>query len=213
MQSLANSPGEATSLENHDVEALLAQELNQMSFKEREKLYEEIHGVESTVHETPEFVEQHLQSLAIEIQLIPIKPAYDEALRRFPDYIKGKKFLIMFLRTDHFDSKRAANRLVNFLENKRKLFGIETLGRPLQYRDLDEDTRNAFQTGVYQWLPARDRTGRPVFVNLHQIFREKYYKNSVDMVRGLSFFGCVCTGTLAFSRRKSLTVKVLNHVT
>jgi hypothetical protein len=188
MEALSSFPEETKSAENHDadVETLLAQELNQMSFQERELLYEEIHGVESAVQETPEFVEQHLQALEIEIQLIPTKPTYEEALRRFPDYIRGGKFRLMFLRTEHFNAKRAASRIMCFLENKQTLFGPETLGRPLQYNDLEEDTRNSLQTGVYQWLPARDRTGRPVMVNLQQMLPNKCYKNAMDMVRNFS---------------------------
>jgi hypothetical protein len=188
MKALTNLAEKVWPSQDRDVELQLAEELNQMSFQEREILYEEIHGVESAVKETPEFIEHHLQALDIEIQLITVKPAYELALRQSPEYIKSSKFCLMFLRTEHFVAKLAAHRLVSFLENKCSLFGPETLGRRLLYSDLDEDTRFSVEQAVFQWLPARDSSGRAVFMNMQPMLPKKCYKNAVDMVRRQSCF-------------------------
>jgi hypothetical protein len=55
-------------LNQKDLDVLVAQDLNQMTLQEREAMYEEIHGVESLIEETPEFVADLLRTT---LRLIP----------------------------------------------------------------------------------------------------------------------------------------------
>jgi hypothetical protein len=48
--------------------SLLAKELNQVTFKEPELVYEEIHGVDKIHEETVDFLDEHLSALKQEIQ-------------------------------------------------------------------------------------------------------------------------------------------------
>jgi hypothetical protein len=49
----------------------LARELTALSLLERERKYEELHGVARVVDETPDFVEERLQALDQELTRIP----------------------------------------------------------------------------------------------------------------------------------------------
>jgi len=55
----------------------LAHDLNQLTFKERDEINEEVHGVrdqyQHMVEETPEFLHDSLQKLSVELKAIPTK--------------------------------------------------------------------------------------------------------------------------------------------
>ena len=63
------------------MDAFIAEELNQTSFKDRETMYEEIHGVDSILEETEELICASLEKMEIELSKISEKPAYEEAKR------------------------------------------------------------------------------------------------------------------------------------
>jgi hypothetical protein len=149
-----------------DVDALLAQELNQMSFEERELVYEEIHGVETLIEETPDFVYAKLDALELEIQRINEKPAYELAEQMSREYVTDSKFRLMFLRAERFDERLAAMRLVKFMDGKLEFFGSETLTRPVYMSDLSKEELAIVKSGRLQVLPARDRSGRCVTADI-----------------------------------------------
>jgi hypothetical protein len=146
------------------VDSLLANELNSMSLNERGALYEQIHGVEAIVDETPDFCDEKLLIMDQALLDIPNKPAYDKASQ---DYVMGQNFCLSFLRADSFEPKRAAMRLVKFMDLNLEYFGPETLSRPVYLSDLDEETLKFLKAGPFQVLPERDRSGRAVFMDLH----------------------------------------------
>eukprot|EP00533_Pseudo-nitzschia_delicatissima_P005060 CAMPEP_0116101906 /NCGR_PEP_ID=MMETSP0327-20121206/13060_1 /TAXON_ID=44447 /ORGANISM="Pseudo-nitzschia delicatissima, Strain B596" /LENGTH=735 /DNA_ID=CAMNT_0003593899 /DNA_START=263 /DNA_END=2470 /DNA_ORIENTATION=- len=70
--------------QDHSIDMLLAKELNQLSFRERNEIIEEIHGVSSlySVDETPQLISRSIQQLQFEINHnIPMyrKIAYDKS--------------------------------------------------------------------------------------------------------------------------------------
>ena len=164
------------------VDALLAKDLNQMSLNEREKVCEQIHGVESILEESDEMISSGLNNLEMELQKIPSKPAYDEAERMSSEYVRDRKFRLMFLRAEQFDSSLAARRLVMFMEEKAKNFGRESLTRPLNLRDLDKDDLETLNSGVFQALPVRDTAGRLVIVGFEKLIPYRCYKKAENMV-------------------------------
>jgi hypothetical protein len=146
------------------VDSLLANELNSMSLKERGALYEQIHGVEAIVDETPDFCDEKLLIMDQALLDIPNKPAYDRASQ---DYVTGRNFRLSFLRANSFEPKKAAMRLAKFMELNLEYFGPETLSRPVYLSDLDEKALKFLKAGPFQVLPERDRSGRAIFMDLH----------------------------------------------
>lgn len=163
------------------VETLLASELHQMSIDEREKVYEEIHGVAEQDDEAPEMLAESLEELEVEIQKIKDRAAYEKGLQASPDYVTGRRFRLMFLRAKNFDAKSAAASLVIFMEEKLKYFGPESLGRPIHLSDLDRDDLAVLKSGSNQVLAARDRSGRAVFFDPNLIVNFPY-KNVLNVV-------------------------------
>jgi hypothetical protein len=139
-------------------------QLNLQSAQERERVLEEVHGVaDSQCEETPELIDQRLHLLEEEIQLIKKRTSYDRALFLSPKYVLDRDFRIMFLRSELFDARKAANRLVRFFESKKELWGDDKLARPITLDDFDEDGLAFLKHGAIQVLPEKDQSGRSVF--------------------------------------------------
>jgi hypothetical protein len=166
-----------------DVDVLLAQELNQMTVKERETVYEELHGVDTIIEETEDLIQKTLEDLNRELLKIIIKPAYEQAERMSKEYVTSPKFRLMFLRAEYFNVRKAAGRLVKFMEEKLKLFGSNALARPLYLSDLDKDTQETLKSGAFQWIDARDRTGRAIIAGFQKLIPGRCYKRTENMVR------------------------------
>jgi hypothetical protein len=125
------------------VDNLLSQDLHHMSFQERERILEEIHGVSNLCpEETPELLRESLAQLALEVEAITHKPAYEEA-QTFPNtYVNHDNFRLRFLRTDLFDAYKAAIRMVKYLELVKVYYGSVALQRPIQLSDLERQVLN-----------------------------------------------------------------------
>ena len=153
--------GKSLSTLYKDVDAMIANELSAMSMKERESCYYDIHGVSDVIEETPGWVEGKLVQLEVELAKISQNwDAYLQAAAQHQEYARARIFRLKFLRAERFDVKAAAQRLVRFFEEKRKLFGHELLAKDIKISDLDGDTRQCLESGVCQVLPKRDRAGR-----------------------------------------------------
>jgi hypothetical protein len=157
----------------------LARELNEMSLKEREFVYEEIHGVEEGTEEIPDFISEHLEALDVELRKISSKPAFDQADQ---NYVGSREFRLLFLRNDYYDGQKAAMQLVKFMEGMLEYFGpFLALTRPVYMSDLDSDDLSTLKSGVMQVLPARDRTGRMVGCDFMTMM-PKCYKRPENVV-------------------------------
>ena len=141
-------------------ESLIAKQLAQMSMEEREKVLYDIHGIESEIQETPQMLSDGLSLLEEEIGKIREKPAYEEAKRMNPEYVKDERFRLKFLRCDRFDPEKAAVRIVRHFEVKLELFGRELLAKDIVQDDLDKDVMDFLHSSAIQHLPERDHAGR-----------------------------------------------------
>ena len=186
----ASSPQHLSS--NKDANAILADALAQMSIQERENAYENTHGVSQVIEETPDMVFQKLAELDTELFKITHKPAFEMALQINPGYINDQKFRIMFLRAEYFDPRKAATRLVLFLEKKLHYFGRDALARNVHLSDLDKDDMRMLKSGQMQILPSRDRAGRLIYFDA-QKSDDRVYKRPENVVRLL-------TSTIAHER-------------
>jgi hypothetical protein len=141
-------------------DALLARELNQMSIQEREKVYDDIHGVSDIVDETDDLVNHTLSEFDEEIALIAKKSAYEMAEKQDASYVRNRKMRCKFLRAEGFNSRLAAKRMVSFFEAKLELFGPSRLTQDIRLEDLDEQDMNCLESGMCQIIHRRDRAGR-----------------------------------------------------
>ena len=156
--------------------ALLSKELNEMSVLEREQLYEEIHGVDEDIVETPELLARSFQELDQHLIAIKTKPAYDLAYQLSKDFVTDPKFRLLFLRSERFHPQRTARKMVGYFEYKCDLFGADKLVKKITLDDLSKDDRTTLQTGAMQILPNRDKSGRAVFFECQKFWRTIRYE-------------------------------------
>jgi len=174
------------------VDSLFTKEFTNLTVQERSRTYEEIHGVGDCVDETSAFVEDCLKQLDDELSKITEKPAYYIAEQQNKEYVTDSKFRLIFLRATFFHPRKAAVRLVAFLEGKLRFFGRKTLTRQLRLGDLDSDDQTCLKAGHLQLLPTRDRSGRPIFVDL-DTFHDPSFKVAANRLRACIFHFCMMT--------------------
>jgi hypothetical protein len=148
-----------------DVDQLLAQELNKLSFQDRSKIQEEIHGVNSlALEETPSQLNFALRGMQEEIEKTcpSLKGAFYKAMNTKTSFVHDDDFRLKFLRTDFFDPKKACQRMMTHLTFLDKYFGPETLKRPIRLSDFPKKEQALLRDGYIQILPSRDRAGRLV---------------------------------------------------
>ena len=162
----------------------LVEELNALSVRERESVYNAIHGMSNLSEETPELLDTSMKSLKTAIELIPKKKrhALDRALFLKPTLIHDKAFLLMFLRADCFDTIEAADRMNKFFDMKLELFGENKLVERITYEDLDEEDREFVDSGCVNTLGYKDSKGRPVWVWTSRGFDDKWSFRSMVSV-------------------------------
>ena len=144
----------------HAADALIAQQLTDLSKKEREKVLYDVHGIPYPIDESPEMITESLKELEEELEKLPDKEAYNIAKSMNPDYVSNRDFRIRFLRADLFNTKDAALRIARHFECKVELFGREKLCKDIVQDDLNEDDIEALYSGFFQILPFRDPKGR-----------------------------------------------------
>lgn len=158
--------GSNSKSDNHskELDILIAQAMNSLSMEERRNALHDIHGVADIQEDNPQFIDQKLNELEIELCHISNdnKQAYYAAKAKSPGYVADREFRLLFLRADSFDVKAAAKRLTRHFETRLELFGPDVLGRDLLLSDLNELDMKALKSGFVQWLPHRDRSGRAV---------------------------------------------------
>lgn len=154
------------------VDEVMANELNKLSFQERETICEEIHGIDvrnAGVEESQKLLSKSFHQLDLELQkLRPQRAAFDRSQQLFgaTTYLNTEELRIMFLRCDLFDVKKAANRLCDYAEVMFEIFGDVCLQRLPYITDLTDLEIQVLEAGGYQVLPGRDRAGRRILANL-----------------------------------------------
>jgi hypothetical protein len=168
------------------VDSFLAKEFNTLSVQERSRTYEELHGVNDCVEESPILLHTSLRQLDEALTRITVKRAYDIAEHQNKDYVRDTNFRLMFLRADGFHPERAATRMVAFFEGKLQYFGESLLTKRIQFSDLDQDDQACLQAGHLQILPSRDRSGRAIMVAV-DIFENKSYRTPTNKLKANIF--------------------------
>ena len=143
-----------------------------LAVKDRNAINEEIHGVSCLApEETPELIGNALTELNRELDLIEEKPAYNRAQQMYLEnngiggrygYVNTDEFRLRFLRCELFDAKKAAARMVKYLDLVCGAYGPYALTRPFKLSDLSKADMAFLRGGDYQLMPYRDRSGRRV---------------------------------------------------
>jgi hypothetical protein len=186
------------------VQSLLAIDLNKMSLNEREKVFEDLHGVSDLVDESPELVAACLDELELGIAKIRRRDAYVAAASKDSSYTSSRTLRLKFLRAEHFDSNRAAARLVGFFEAKLEAFGPDPLARDLLLSDLDKDDRTCLQSGLMT-LAVKDVAGRGIMTWMPMLKEEGVTARSKVRVTSVH-----CGGSIRFTIRELNGVLVLS---
>lgn len=143
-----------------------------LPFKDRNAISEEIHGVSCMApEESPELLGSALYNLSVELDQIEDKPAYNRAQEMYMSnsgvgmqygYVNTNEFRLRFLRCELFDAKKAAARIVKYLDLVCETWGPYALTRPFRLSDLTKEEMSFLRGGDYQLMPYRDRSGRRV---------------------------------------------------
>ena len=142
-----------------------------LSVKDRNDIYEEVHGATCLApEETPEFLSASLDMFHYELTRIDRKPAYDRAQKILeksppgtsPSYIHTANFKLRFLRCELFDACKAAKRYCKYLDLLLGLHGDIALVRPIVMKDLSREEIIFLRSGIFQPLGCRDRSGRRI---------------------------------------------------
>ena len=178
---------------SHSVDTLMAQELNSLSFQQRESINEEIHGLNvhqiyfdkvKEIEETPELLQESFVKLQRELNQLQLdsfafhrcQQLYGDddnialyhgslgSAKRKKSYINTDEFRMMFLRCELFDITKAARRLVNFVELMFELYGDIGIQRKIQLEDMSDSELQILKAGYTQILPSRDRAGRRILI-------------------------------------------------
>lgn len=165
IQDLPNLVSQDTA--NGSLDNILSNQLLQLSLQDRNAINEEIHGVQTFApEETSKMLTEALGKMDSEIEKISQKDAFVRS-QEFPNtYVNSADFRLRFLRSDLFDVKKAANKMVTFLDLMSELFGDFALRRQIQLSDFSREEMQVFRTGHLQLLPYRDRSGRRIFCSV-----------------------------------------------
>lgn len=156
-----------------EADTLLAKDMAQLSVAERDQALNEIHGVADEADENPESIVRALVQFEEALQHIPQREAYELAKSMSVDYVSSRKLLLMFLRADRFDVKKAALRIVRFFEYKLELFGPDLLTKDIKMDDLNEDDLDCLWSPFSQTLPQRDSSGRGISILMPKVTPDK----------------------------------------
>ena len=165
----------ALSQNQEDFDVSLAREMSGLSFDEVGRINEDIHGVPDYIEETPELIRESLRELHHLFDENPFKSkAFFMAIQQNESYVMSREFGLIFLRAEKFDTQKACQRLLFFLDKKLQYFGEGTLTRRLQLRDLSLGARKTLKRGSFQLLPFRDRTGRIIIFESNMTGERRY---------------------------------------
>eukprot|EP00934_Nitzschia_sp_Nitz4_P009185 Nitzschia sp. Nitz4//scaffold4_size323378//317749//319957//NITZ4_000718-RA/size323378-augustus-gene-0.62-mRNA-1//-1//CDS//3329553573//9175//frame0 len=145
-----------------------AAELRDLPQEQREKVWADLSGNEDTSIyqrnsvEDPKQLEEALENFRNHIATQQNNASLELALRKLPDYVMDRGFLLSFLRSCEFDWKEAVKKLNDFMDMKRLLFGEDSLCRDMELRDLRKEDMDVLVEGGFQFLKDSDVAGRRV---------------------------------------------------
>ncbi|KAL3936391.1 MAG: hypothetical protein SGBAC_008282 [Bacillariaceae sp.] len=165
-----------------EIDELLSEAMNQLTFAERQRQTELLHGVEDKIIEEPVFLNNALQNMEDYLSLYKHGSAYEIAESLDPDYVTDTELRTLFLRCNHYDAKKSACHMLQFFVVKQNLFGEEKLVHEITIHDLDED-----DIAALNWirLIGKDSSNRVAYLQLPGLRNFKTLRNEL---RGKFYF-------------------------
>ncbi|CAJ1954890.1 unnamed protein product [Cylindrotheca closterium] len=170
---------------SQELDSFLASSMAQLDVQQRETVLEELHGIRNSENpeSNPASVDLWLQLLNTHLQSIKRGTVYETAEAIDRTYVTSRKFRMMFLRANRYDSQAAAAQMIKYLELKRSLFGQERLTRKITLADLDQDDKACLESGVTQISTKRDRSGRAIILVFPSLGREETTTEALTRAR------------------------------
>eukprot|EP00980_Cylindrotheca_fusiformis_P016367 scaffold4880_cov106-Cylindrotheca_fusiformis.AAC.1 len=164
----------------------LASKVSAITLDEREAALFDMHGVAPTPEEDPERLStaltemnEMLTSMICWEQASAFKLADSQA----PEYTRSHKLLLMFLRSENFNIKEAATRMIAFFQHKLSLFGPEKLCKEtIGQNDLDAEDLEHLAAGRLQLLPRRDHAGRAQLIYFRRFGHWATHENALRSI-------------------------------
>jgi len=178
-----------TGYTEEEADHILSEGLLRLSFRERNNISEEIHGVRDAFpewKEHPEPMELSLLDMEMELESILLENNNYEHGLRLHHIPTNRQLRLSFLRCELYDAKKAAQRLVTYVRvvrgNCSCMGGIdgctcgsfgngENHGRIQSSKWFTPGEYSSLKKGVIQFMPYRDRSGRRVLVVFSACFR------------------------------------------
>ncbi|KAL3935044.1 MAG: hypothetical protein SGBAC_009356 [Bacillariaceae sp.] len=151
-------------LDRDDVEALLVQGIQRLTFDELQREQEELHGVSPELQEDAAVIDGLCNSMKENANRIKRGTAYESAEARNPSYVMQRDFETLFLRANRYDPKAAAEQIIKFFSMKLQLFGSERLVQDITLQDMGEDDMETVMCGSIQVGRCLDRSGRVILL-------------------------------------------------
>eukprot|EP00531_Pseudo-nitzschia_arenysensis_P001640 CAMPEP_0116142788 /NCGR_PEP_ID=MMETSP0329-20121206/15096_1 /TAXON_ID=697910 /ORGANISM="Pseudo-nitzschia arenysensis, Strain B593" /LENGTH=526 /DNA_ID=CAMNT_0003638049 /DNA_START=47 /DNA_END=1627 /DNA_ORIENTATION=+ len=174
------------------VDNCLSEELLKLSFKERQAIQEEIHGVGcGAITETPKLIKDSLEEFdekvnalkeqsdeRVELDNRNIKKLLRNVCRtnsfsndasnkaKVGCYLNDGDVRLRFLRCEMFDVDKAVERFICFLDFCSDIFGDYICEREMFLSDFNSQEVTILRNSRAQMLPFRDRSGRRVMVSV-----------------------------------------------
>lgn len=148
--------------------ALISNAMNDLSQKQREKAFNEVHGVDELPEVTREFIEGKITELQQQLRLQarqqsdPRSQPFALAEIQNPDFAYHPVSCERFLRASDYDVSKAAAGVLRHYHWKMQLWGESKLGKEIEMDDLSQADIGVLKKGYFQVLPERDRAGRMI---------------------------------------------------
>lgn len=165
-----------------EIDRLVAQAMLELSPQDRERALEELHGVVEVDVEDPSFISSCLDDLDNCLATIKANTAYEEAERMSYSYVSSNRFRMMFLRSVRYVPQDAAERMINFFEYKKELFGRDKMVKDLTFEDLHPEDRPNMEGGYVQVSPKHDQVGRTILLFFEKV-KQQYTQQAENAVR------------------------------
>ncbi|CAJ1935923.1 unnamed protein product [Cylindrotheca closterium] len=153
-------------LDDNELDKLIVQGMNSLSFNELQTKQEELHGVSADKLEKAADVENMLIDVEKYLQQIKTGTPYEVAEKMNQDYVRNRDFQTQFLRANEYDTKATAEQLIRHFEMKATLFSKDTLARDIVLSDLNDDDIACLLRGSFQVTAFKDRSNRKIMVQL-----------------------------------------------
>ena len=113
-------------------------------------------------------------------------PAIQKAMQMDSSYVQDRKLRISFLKSEQYNPSSAAEKMVNFFECKKELFGVDKLCKTITLEDLNKEDMEALQDlGIYH-IPVPDKYGRHVVLH-RSTYWDRTDRNSINVLRAMYY--------------------------